>query len=68
MLLTAHALGLGAIWRTGEPAYHDKMKQAFGLHDAERMAGFVFVGYPDMAIKPGKRTPYQQKTEWISEA
>ncbi|KIL39084.1 nitroreductase [Gordoniibacillus kamchatkensis] len=68
MLLTAHALGLGAIWRTGEAAYRELAKQAFGLRPEDRIAGFVFAGYPDMAIKPGKRTPFEQKTQWITEA
>jgi nitroreductase len=66
MLLTAHALGLGAIWRTGEPAYHPKMLKALGLNEAEHIAGFIYVGYPDMATPKSKRTPYQEKTEWIN--
>jgi nitroreductase len=66
MLLTAHALGLGAIWRTGEPAYHYKMQTAFGLQGEEHIAGFIYAGYPDMPIPKSKRTPYQEKTVWIN--
>lgn len=65
MLLAAHALGLGAIWRTGEPAYHRKMKEAFGLQGEERLVGFVYVGYPDMSPPEGKRTPAAAKTVWL---
>jgi nitroreductase len=67
MLLTAHALGLGAVWRTGEPAYHPKMRKALGLNEEEHIAGFIYVGYPDMAAPKSKRVPFQDKTEWIGE-
>jgi nitroreductase len=67
MLLTAHALGLGAIWRTGEPAYHPIMRIALGLSEDEHIAGFIYVGYPDMPIPKSKRTPYQEKTVWMNE-
>ena len=29
MLLTIHALGLGAVWRTGAPCYHPIMNESF---------------------------------------
>ena len=35
MLLTAHNLGLGAMWRTGKPAYHWIMKETFELEGDE---------------------------------
>ncbi len=65
MLLAAHALGLGAIWRTGQPAYHPKMKRLFGLRPQDEVAGFVYVGYPDMPHPSGRRTPVSEKTVWI---
>src|SRR3712207_3220438 len=37
MQLTAHALGLGAMWRTGSVAYHDRMREFFGLKGGDRM-------------------------------
>lgn len=65
ILLAAHALGLGAIWRTGQPTYHPKMKKLFGLKDREQLLGFIYIGYPDMNQPVGKRTPYKEKTVWI---
>lgn len=65
MLLTAHALGLGAIWRTGKPTYHPKMKQHFGLREQDEILGFIYIGYPDMPLRKGRRTSYQEKTVWI---
>jgi nitroreductase len=67
MLLAAHGMGLGAIWRTGDPSYHPRMKQAFGLSEAEHVVGLVYVGYPDTLQQPGKREPYAAKTVWITE-
>jgi nitroreductase len=67
MLLTAHALGLGTIWRTGAPTYHPKMREAFGLGAKEELVGFVYLGYPDMAPSRAVRTPFEQKTLWVSE-
>jgi nitroreductase len=65
MLLAAHALGLGAIWRTGQPAYHSKMKELFGLREKDEVLGFIYVGYPDTSGPSVRRTPFQQKTKWI---
>lgn len=66
MLLTAHALGLGTIWRSGDPMYHHRMKQAFGLTESEELVGLIYIGYPDMPQLTGKRVSYEAKTVWIS--
>jgi nitroreductase len=67
MLLQAHALGLGAIWRTGAPAYHPFMKNAFGLRDMHDVVGFIYLGHPIQS--PSVRIPssYQSKTVWLNE-
>lgn len=67
MLLLAHALGLGAIWRTGDPAYHPLMKSAFELGDEDAIVGFVYIGYPDMDKSPPPRDHLSTKTVWIDE-
>lgn len=67
MLLAAHALGLGAIWRTGPAAYHPKMKEAFDLGERDQVLGFVYVGYPDPPVPVRQRTSYADKTVWIDE-
>ncbi|WP_338472555.1 nitroreductase [Niallia sp. XMNu-256] len=67
MLLAAHALGLGAIWRTGKPTYHSKMKQLFGLREQDEVLGFIYIGYPDMPQREGKRISFEEKTKWIEE-
>lgn len=65
MLLAAHALGLGAVWRTGEPAYHPRMKQAFSLHGQDEVLGLLYIGYPDMPEPKAKRAPIVEKTIWL---
>ncbi|ALS21295.1 hypothetical protein JCM16163A_04540 [Paenibacillus sp. YK5] len=67
MLLTAHALGLGAIWRSGEPMYHPRMKQAFQLTEKEEMVGLLYMGIPDMPHPEGKRKPAADKTVWMTD-
>jgi nitroreductase len=63
MLLAAHALGLGAMWRTGDPAYDPKIKEFFGLGPEDHLAGFIYVGYPAMERAPREREP-GDKVEW----
>ncbi len=65
MLLAAHALGLGAIWRTGGSVYHPKMNRLFGLGERDRVIGFVYVGYPEGLPPEGRRVPFPEKTVWI---
>jgi nitroreductase len=67
LLLAAHALGLGAIWRTGEPTYHPRMKEKFGLQEKDELLGFIYVGYPDHPGATPRRTPHGDKTKWIGE-
>ncbi|MDO3411701.1 nitroreductase [Saccharibacillus sp. CPCC 101409] len=65
MLLEAHALGLGAVWRSGSPCYHPVMAERFGLGGSGQMLGFIYLGYPDREPGEGKREPAESKTVWI---
>lgn len=65
LLLTAHDLGLAAVWRTGDPAYHPTMKTALEVADDEEVVGLIYVGYPEIALHAGKRVPGTEKTRWI---
>lgn len=51
MLVAAHALGLGAIWRTGDMAYHPRVRQGLGLAENEHIIGFVYLGQCQGASK-----------------
>lgn len=46
LLNAAHALGFGASWLTGWPAYDRRILDALGLSPSERIAGFVHIGVP----------------------
>ena len=52
MLNACHALGFGAIWRTGDLAYHKLVHAGLGLAANESVVGFVYVGTP--AVVPRK--------------
>lgn len=64
MLLVAHDQGLAAMWRTGDAAYESGVKQIFGLGPKDHLAGFIYVGYPDMAPPTRPRGPVGDKAEW----
>lgn len=64
MLLTAHSLGLGAIWRTGPVAYHPYMRAFFGLGEGDTIVAYLYLGYPDMGERPRRREAASEKTVW----
>lgn len=66
MLLAAHALGLGAIWRSGDPMRHPIMKRAFGLSEREELVAFVYIGKPEAPLHEGRRRPAAEKTVWLT--
>ncbi len=65
MLLAAHALGLGAIWRTGAPTYDPAVKAFFGLGPSAHLLGFVYLGYPDTIVPQRARRPVAEVTRWL---
>jgi len=65
MLLAAHALGLGAKWRTGKLAYHPRTKAFLGLEPDTDILGFIYIGYPNMEPEPATRLPVSAKTTWL---
>jgi len=44
MLVAAHAMGLGAIWRTGGMSYHPLVRHGLALQEHERLLGFLYIG------------------------
>ncbi len=67
MQLTAHSLGLGAMWRTGPVAYHEHMRGFFGLEEGDRIVAFLYVGYPDLSETRRRREPVERMTTWREE-
>ncbi|MGN6513219.1 MAG: nitroreductase family protein [Lysobacteraceae bacterium] len=48
LLQAAQGCGFGAQWLTGWPAYDPEALRLLGLHDDERIAGFIHVGTPKL--------------------
>jgi nitroreductase len=44
--LAANALGFGTSWITEWVAYSATVREALGLKEGERIAGFIYVGRP----------------------
>lgn len=51
ILTAAYSQGLGAMWRTGSPAYDDTVKRGLGLTAEEKIVGFIYLGTVDSARK-----------------
>jgi nitroreductase len=67
ILLAAHALGLGAMVRTGPPASLDEVRDFLGLEATELIAGFIYLGYPldgEEARPLTRRADAASLTEW----
>ena len=65
MLLAAHALGLAAMWRTGEVAYAPEIREFFGLSERATVLGFVYVGFAAMAPPVRNRVPLDSVVTWL---
>ena len=68
ILLAAHALGLGAYWRTGEAAYtapRNAIKELIGVPENTRLVAFILMGYPEVSSKESRRAPFAEKTQWF---
>jgi nitroreductase len=44
IMQAAFAQGFGAMWRTGDPAYDNTVKNAFGIESDDLIVGFIYVG------------------------
>lgn len=66
MLLAAHALGLGAMWRTGPLAEDPAARDALRLVPGEAIVAYVYVGRPPdgPAPPPTPRPAVDEVTEW----
>lgn len=65
MLLAAHALGLGAMWRTGPSATDPAIKHFFGWEADQHLIGFVYIGYPIEPLAPQDRPSFEDRTTWL---
>src|SRR5215210_5161429 len=65
LLLAAHAMGLGAKWRTGEWARDEKVKEFLGFDEEQLVIAFIYVGYPEFIPEPMTRPSFEDRTVWM---
>ena len=65
MQLAAYALGFGRIWRTGDVTYVDTLATQLGLEAGDRVAGFLYLGTPQVSPRePVALDPTQFFAHW----
>lgn len=68
LLQAAQALGYGAVWLTGWPAYDAQVLSWLGLGADERVAGFIHIGTPKLEAPERERPdPRELLTAWTPE-
>jgi len=65
ILLAAHALGLGVMWRTGKWASDAKVKEFLGFAPDQFIAAFLYIGYPELNVDVHEREGYEDRVRWI---
>ncbi|MGE6322568.1 nitroreductase family protein [Pseudomonas oryzihabitans] len=61
----AFALGLGAVWRSGEFSYDPWVLQGLGLAEDEQLVGYIYLGTPEVAPRiPAPRDLSGQVSHW----
>jgi nitroreductase len=51
IMIASHALGFGALWKTGDAAYDAEVKEALGLQVSDEIVGFLYIGTPKIMPK-----------------
>jgi nitroreductase len=64
MFLAAHALGYGAMWKTGAAAYAADVKELFGLAPEDHIVGFLYLG-TTAAPGPIVEAPLDTVVRWL---
>ena len=62
LVLAAHAQGVGAMWRTGDPAYDPQVLQGLGLAEHESLVGYIYLGTPSRQ----RATPALASSDFVS--
>jgi nitroreductase len=65
LLLAAHALALGAKWRTGEWATDVKVKEFLGFESDQHIIAFVYLGYPEFIESLPARPSFADRVTWM---
>jgi nitroreductase len=64
MFLAAHALGYGAMWKTGPAAYSATVKRLLGLQDDDHIVALLYLG--TLGTSGPQRTPVlEDRVQWL---
>jgi nitroreductase len=66
LLLAAHALGLGAKWRTSDWARDPMVKEFLGFEPDQHVIGFIYIGYPEFVPDAIPRPSFEDRTVWMN--
>ncbi len=67
LLLAAHELGLGAMWRTGASATDPVVKEFLGFSPQQELIAFVYIGYPEGELAFAERPSFEDRVVWVEE-
>jgi nitroreductase len=65
LLLAAHAMGLGAKWRTGDWVRDPKVKEFLGFEADQHVIAFIYMGYPEFISEYPPRPSFEDRTVWM---
>ncbi|XQW86876.1 NAD(P)H nitroreductase [Thalassotalea piscium] len=65
MQMACVALGYGAMWRTGDLTYNNKVKSALSIEPHNDIVGFLYIGSKasSQSLKPAK--PFEQNVSYL---
>ncbi len=64
LILAAHALGLGTMWKTGAAAYDPQVRAALGFGASDQILGFIYLGTA-VAHAPVREGEIAAVTRWL---
>jgi nitroreductase len=63
IMLAAFAQGFNAMWKTGDAAYDEDVKRAFGLQPRDSIVGFLYLGTDSGERPTAARPSWREKTQ-----
>lgn len=64
MFLAAHALGYGAMWKTGPAVYSPQAKQLLGLNEQDHIVALLYLGTLEKPATP-RDVAHKEPVKWL---
>jgi nitroreductase len=65
MQMAAYSLGYGGIWRTGDLAYNEKVKQSLAISKTDEIVGYLYLGTPEKQVTTKQSKHYQDYISYL---